>query len=76
MSVTRRTATNVLLDTALKNFYGAAEEMGLDDKLISILSNSERRLEVSVPVEMDDGSVQVFKGYNEEIGRASCRERV
>ena len=63
MSVTRRTATNVLLDTALKNFYGAAEEMGLDDKLISILSNSERRLEVSVPVEMDDGSVQVFKGY-------------
>ena len=47
MSVTRRTATNVLLDTALKNFYGAAEEMGLDDKLISILSNSERRLEVS-----------------------------
>ena len=62
MSVTRRTATNVLLDTALKNFYGAAEEMGLDDKLISILSNSERRLEVFVPVEMDDGFVQVFKG--------------
>ena len=47
MSVTRRTATNVLLDTALKNFYGAAEKMGLDDRLISILSNSERRLDVS-----------------------------
>ena len=46
MSVTRRTATNVLLDTALKNFYGAAEEMGLDDKLISILS--------AVGVEGDD----------------------
>lgn len=63
MSVTRRTATNVLLDTALKNFYGAAEEMGLSENLIAILSNSERRLEVSVPVEMDDGSIQVFKGY-------------
>lgn len=63
MSVKRRTATNVLLDTALKNFYGAAEEMGLNENLISILANSERRLEVSVPVEMDDGSIQVFKGY-------------
>ena len=63
MSVTRRTATNVLLDTALKNFYGAAEEMGLSENLIAILSSSERRLEVSVPVEMDDGSIQVFKGY-------------
>ena len=63
MSVARRTATNVLLDTALKNFYGAAEEMGLSENLIAILSSSERRLEVSVPVEMDDGSVKVFKGY-------------
>ncbi|MDR2523312.1 MAG: Glu/Leu/Phe/Val dehydrogenase [Synergistaceae bacterium] len=63
MSVTRRTATNVLLDTALKNFYGAAEEMELSENLIAVLGSSERRLEVSVPVEMDDGSIQVFKGY-------------
>lgn len=63
MSLVKRKATNVLLDTALNNFYGAAEEMGLSDSLIAILSNSERRLEVSIPVEMDDGSTQVFKGY-------------
>jgi glutamate dehydrogenase (NAD(P)+) len=63
MSVTKRTATNVLLDTALKNFYGAVEEMRLDENLIAILASSERKLEVSVPVEMDDGSIQVFKGY-------------
>ncbi len=31
MSVEKRTSTNVLLDTALKNFYGAAAEMGLED---------------------------------------------
>ena len=61
--MTRRTATNVLLDTALKNFYGAAEEMELSENLIAVLGSSERRLEVSVPVEMDDGSIQVFKGY-------------
>ena len=63
MSVARRTSENVLLDTALKNFYDAAEKMGLSENMVAILSNSERRLEVSVPVEMDDGSVQVFKGY-------------
>ena len=63
MSAKRRTSTNVLLDSTLKNFYGAAEEMGLSENLIAILSNSERRLAVSVPVEMDDGSVQVFAGY-------------
>ena len=59
----RRKVSNVLLDTALQEFYGAADEMGLSEKLISILSHAERRLEVSVPVEMDNGSVQVFKGY-------------
>ena len=59
----RRKAENVLLDTALQEFYGAADEMGLSEKLISILSHAERRLEVSVPTEMDDGSVKVFKGY-------------
>ncbi|MDR1731012.1 MAG: Glu/Leu/Phe/Val dehydrogenase [Synergistaceae bacterium] len=63
MSGIRRTATNVLLDTALRNFYGAAEEMGLDENMIAILGSSERRLEVSVPVEMDDGSVKIFRGY-------------
>ncbi len=63
MAVVRRTSSNVLLDTALKNFYGAAEEMGLEDGLIDILSHSERRTCVSIPVEMDDGTVRVFDGY-------------
>ncbi len=59
----RRKSSNVLLDTALQEFYGAADEMGLDEKLVSILSHSERRIHVSIPVEMDDGSVNVFDGY-------------
>ncbi len=63
MSVEKRTSTNVLLDTALKNFYGAAEEMGLEEGLIEILSRSERKTSVSIPVEMDDGSVKVFDGF-------------
>ena len=59
----RRKSSNVLLDTALQEFYGAADEMRLSEKLISILSHSERRVQVSIPVEMDDGSVNVFEGY-------------
>ncbi|MDR1917206.1 MAG: Glu/Leu/Phe/Val dehydrogenase [Synergistaceae bacterium] len=63
MSVVKRTSKNVLLDTALKNFYGAAEEMGLEDDLIEILSRPERAISVSLPITMDDGSVRVFEGY-------------
>lgn len=63
MAVVKRTSDNVLLDTALKNFYGAAEEMGLEDGLVEILSHSERKAAVSIPVEMDDGTVKVFDGF-------------
>lgn len=59
----KRTSENVLLDTALENFYGAAEELGLDDGLTEVLANSERRVSVSIPVTMDDGNVKVFNGY-------------
>ena len=59
----RRKSSNVLLDTALQEFYGAADEMGLSERLISILSRSERQVKVSIPVEMDDGSVEVYDGY-------------
>ncbi len=37
--------------------------MGLEDGLIDILSHSERKTCVSIPVEMDDGTVRVFDGY-------------
>ncbi|MDR3254103.1 MAG: Glu/Leu/Phe/Val dehydrogenase [Synergistaceae bacterium] len=63
MTVTRRTSKNVLLDTALSNFYGAADEMGLEDGLVEILSRPERAISVSLPVVMDDGSTRVFEGY-------------
>ena len=59
----RRRSDDLLLDTALRDFYGAADEMNLSESLISMLSYPERRLDVSVPVELEDGSVKVFKGY-------------
>lgn len=63
MAVQKRTSKNVLLDTALKNFYAAAEEMGLDDGLVEVMSYPERSINVTIPVQMDDGSVKVFEGF-------------
>lgn len=59
----RRRSNNLILDTALRDFYDAADELHLSEGLISILSYPERRVDVSVPVEMDDGTVKVFHGH-------------
>ena len=64
MALVKRKSDNVLLHTALENFYGAAAEMGLDDSITDILAHSERKLCVSLPVEMDDGTVKVFEGFH------------
>jgi len=61
--VQRRTSDNILLKTALENFYDAAEEMGLDKGLIEVLCRPERAVKVAVPVQMDNGAVKVFDGY-------------
>lgn len=63
MAVQKRTSKNILLDTALKNFYAAAEEMKLDEGLVEVMSRPERAISVSIPVVMDDGSVRVFNGF-------------
>src|SRR3954453_8127954 len=39
------------------------ETFSVDPDLIRILSQCKKGVEVSVPVQMDDGSVQVFQGY-------------
>lgn len=74
MALVKRKSDNVLLRTALENFYGAAEEMGLDEGITDILAHSERKTCVSVPVEMDDGSILVFEGFrvahNSAVGPA------
>jgi glutamate dehydrogenase/leucine dehydrogenase len=63
MTAAKRTSKNILLETALTNFYDAAEEMGLEDGLVEILSRPERSISVSLPITMDDGDIRVFEGY-------------
>ena len=52
-----------LFDVAVEQFQIAADVLGLDDDMRKILSHCQRELTVNFPVEMDDGSVEVFTGY-------------
>src|SRR5699024_8634391 len=51
------------LKSAQKQVKDACEELGLDSSVYELLKEPQRTIEVSIPVKMDDGSVQVFKGY-------------
>src|SRR6476620_12735506 len=52
-----------LFDVAVEQFTIAADLLELDDAMRQILSHCQRELTVNFPVEMDDGSVQVFTGH-------------
>ncbi|MBA2520364.1 MAG: glutamate dehydrogenase, partial [Chloroflexia bacterium] len=52
-----------LFDIAVEQFQIAADVLDLNDDLRRILAVCERELTVNFPVEMDDGSVQVFTGH-------------
>jgi glutamate dehydrogenase (NAD(P)+) len=51
------------LTTALSQFDDAADRLHLDDGIRGVLRVSKRELSVNFPVNMDDGSIQVFCGY-------------
>jgi glutamate dehydrogenase (NAD(P)+) len=66
VDVSRRTGQDyesTLFEVAVEQFNIAADVIGLDDDMRRILSACRRALTVSFPVEMDDGSVQVFTGH-------------
>jgi glutamate dehydrogenase (NAD(P)+) len=52
-----------LFAIAVEQFDIAADVLGLDDAMRRILRHCQRELTVNFPVEMDDGSVEVFTGY-------------
>jgi len=41
----------------------ASEKLGLDKLLFSILSEQDRIIEVSLPIQLGNGSIKVFRGY-------------
>ena len=52
-----------LFSVAVEQFSIAADVIGLNNDMRQILSHCQRELTVNFPVEMDDGSVQVFTGH-------------
>ncbi len=52
-----------LFEVAVEQFEIAADVLGLDEDMRRVLGCCQRELTVHFPVEMDDGSVQVFTGH-------------
>ncbi|RKD69528.1 glutamate dehydrogenase [Sinobaca qinghaiensis] len=51
------------LDVVFEQIEEASRTMKLKDSVQTLLSHPKRKVEVSFPVEMDDGHTQLFKGY-------------
>lgn len=52
-----------LHETAVEQFQQAADLIGLEDRYRQILSHPKNEVIVNFPVQMDDGSWQIFRGY-------------
>ncbi len=51
------------LESMMKRFDVAAEILGLDRGVYEYLKTPVRQVIVSIPIQMDDGRIQVFEGY-------------
>lgn len=61
--------SGTLWDVAVEQFNAASDIMGLDDGMRQVLGHCQREFTVNFPVEMDDGSVQVFTGHRVQHNR-------
>ena len=52
-----------LFDNTLRQIDRASEIIGLSDDIRNILSTPQRKVEVSLPIMMDDESLQIFQGF-------------
>jgi glutamate dehydrogenase (NAD(P)+) len=50
-------------DIAREQLRHVAGVFGIDQNLVNVLSQCKRAVEVSIPVQMDDGSTRAFTGY-------------
>jgi glutamate dehydrogenase (NAD(P)+) len=48
---------------AQQQLHKVADTFGIDDRLIEVLKQCKKTVEVSIPTAMDDGSVRAFAGY-------------
>ncbi len=50
-------------ESAKKKLIIAAKEINLDPNTVNFLSRVEKSLIVSIPIKMDNGSIEIFQGY-------------
>src|ERR1041385_5960628 len=50
-------------ELARQQLHKGADVFGIDDRLVNVLQECKKSVEVSIPTSMDDGSVRAFKGF-------------
>jgi glutamate dehydrogenase (NAD(P)+) len=50
-------------ELARQQLRKVADTFGIDDRLVNVLQECKKAVEVSIPTSLDDGSVRAFKGY-------------
>ncbi len=48
---------------AQQQLHKVAETFGIDERLVNVLQECKKAVEVSIPTSLDDGSVRAFRGY-------------
>jgi glutamate dehydrogenase (NAD(P)+) len=64
------TKTKNLYETVSEQFNAAADLMNLDKGVRKILAQPTNEIVINFPVKMDDGSIEVFKGYRVQHNNA------
>src|SRR5664279_6567734 len=44
--------------------HKVAETFGIDDRLVNVLQECKKAVEVSIPTSLDDGSVKAYQGFS------------
>jgi glutamate dehydrogenase/leucine dehydrogenase len=57
-------------ESAMQQLNNAAQILKLDEKILKILQKPTKIINVSIPVTMDDGSVQLFDGFRVQYNDA------
>jgi len=62
-------------EVAMKQLDAVAQKLKLDPNILAVLRKPERELTVAVPVEMDDGHMEVFTGHRVQYSsvRGPCK---
>lgn len=50
-------------ESMMSRFHIASQVLGLEEEVYNVLKSPSKQVIVSLPVTMDDGSIQVFEGY-------------